>query len=113
MIAESLVTSKSGKRWLMSQQEEDAILGQLLRERTAANQKLEKTKEKAVHIGRQFEGLGRLLQDDVQMSNISVDCYRSLLSEDMYQQLQALKPELDQIQADLARIAKRLEPHGL
>jgi hypothetical protein len=99
--------------YFMSQDQEDAVVGRLVRERTAHKQKLVKLKEEAIRLGRNLEALGRDLQDDGKRWNIAVDAYKSLLSESTAENISKLKTEIRDTELESSRLDGRLRELGI
>lgn len=88
----------------MSQEQEDAVVGRMLRERVAADQHLTTLKNEAVRIGKELQDLGQMLQNDAQRLNIALECYEVFLSKETYEGLRQLKPDILKTEAELGRL---------
>jgi len=97
--------------YFMSQDQADAVLGRLVRERSEAQKHLILLQAEARKLGELFTGLGTMVQPD-KVWNISLESYQSSLSKETYEKIAKLKTELRETEQNLARLNDEAKKFG-
>jgi hypothetical protein len=93
--------------YFMSQEQADAALGRLVRERGDAEKHLSLLKAEAEQLGKLFTGLGAGVQPD-KVWNIALESYQLYLSKETYEQIGKLKTEIRETEQKYARLNDEL-----
>ena len=87
----------------MSQDQQDTIVGRLVRQRNDAKKQLAMLQEEARELSKQFSGFGEMLKPE-NVWNIALESYQHLLSKESYEKLGKLKAEIPSAEQELARL---------
>ena len=90
-------------RYFMSQEQKDAVVGRLVRERNDAKKNLAMLQAEAREFSKLFTGLGDVVQPD-NVWNIAVESYKPYLSNETYEKIAKLRAEIPHAQQELARL---------
>lgn len=87
----------------MSQEQQDAVVGRLARQRSEAKKTLALLQEEARELSKLFTGLGGILQPG-EVWNISLESYQAYLSKETYEKIAKLRKEISLAEQELARL---------
>jgi hypothetical protein len=97
--------------YFMSQDQADAVVGRLVRERSEAQKHLTLLQAETRKLGELFTDLGALVQPD-KVWNISLESYQPFLSKETYEKIAKLKTELGETEQNLGRLNGELKKFG-
>ncbi|PYT64912.1 MAG: hypothetical protein DMG39_30705 [Acidobacteria bacterium] len=97
--------------YFMSQDQADAVLGRLFRERSEAQKHLILLRAEARKLGELFTGLGAIVQSD-KVWNISLESYQPFLSKETYEKITKLKTGIREDEQNLARLNDEAKKFG-
>jgi hypothetical protein len=89
--------------YFVSQEQIDAAIGKLVRQRKEAEQLLVVLKNEALELSKLFTGLGDIVKPD-KVWNISLDSYLKYLSKDTYDAIGKLKAGIRDAERELGRL---------
>ncbi|MGB8476029.1 MAG: hypothetical protein WCE61_18260 [Candidatus Acidiferrum sp.] len=96
----------------MSQEQADAVVGKLVRERTDAQKHLTLLQAEARELGKLFVGLGAMVQPD-KVCNIALESYESYLSKETYEKIGKLKTGIREAENNLAQLNDEMKKIGI
>jgi hypothetical protein len=91
----------------MSQEQADAVVGRLVRERSEAQKHLTLLQAEARELGKLFSGLGDMVQPD-KLYNISLESYQPYLSKEIYDNIAKLRTGIRETEQNLAKLNDEL-----
>lgn len=97
--------------YFMSQEQSDAVLGRLVRERSDAQKHLALLQAEGRKLGELFAGLGSMVQPE-KLWNISLDSYKPYLSDETYQQIGKLRDDIRSTESKLVDLTRELKQFG-
>jgi flagellar biosynthesis chaperone FliJ len=94
--------------YFMSQEQRDAVVGRLVRERSEAYKQLALLQAEARELSKLFTGLGAMVQPD-KLWNIALESYEPHLSKDAHDKIAKLKTDVQETQQKLATLNDELK----
>jgi hypothetical protein len=97
--------------YFMSQEQADAALGRLARERSDKQKHLALLRAEADELSKLFTGLGQIVKPD-KVWNISLESYEKFLSKETYEKIGKLRVEIRETEQNLATLDGDLKKFG-